>query len=57
MLGTTKDVFVVMGRSTQQIVSNLVFDGLYMIGSDYTNSWPGGERTSPDTPVCTTACS
>lgn len=47
VLGTTKDVFVVMGRSTQQIVSSLVFDGLHMIGSDYTGSWPGGESDFP----------
>jgi hypothetical protein len=40
VLGTTPDVFYIKGRSTQQIVSNLVFDGLYMIGSDFTNSWP-----------------
>ena len=47
VLGTTKDVFIVMGRSAQQIVSNLVFDGLHMIGSDYTSSWPGGESDFP----------
>ena len=47
VLGTTKDVFVVMGRSAQQIVSNLVFDGLHMIGSDYTSSWPGGDSDFP----------
>lgn len=42
VLGTTKDVFVVKGRSNQQIVSNLVFDGLHMIGSDFAGSEPGG---------------
>ena len=47
VLGTTKDVFIVMGRSAQQIVSNLVFDGLHMIGSDYTGSWPGGDSDFP----------
>ncbi|MCX6879799.1 MAG: InlB B-repeat-containing protein [Verrucomicrobia bacterium] len=47
VLGTTKDVFVVMGRSAQQIVSNLVFDGLHLIGSDFTGSWPGGESDFP----------
>jgi hypothetical protein len=40
VLGTTPDVFYIKGRSTTQIVSHLVFDGLYMIGSDFTNSRP-----------------
>ena len=47
VLGTTKDVFVVMGRSAQQNVTNIVFDGLHMIGSDYTGSWPGGDSDFP----------
>ena len=47
VLGTTKDVFIVMGRSTSQIVSNIVFDGLHMIGSDYIGSWPGGDSDFP----------
>lgn len=42
VLGTVKDVFIVKGRSNTQIVSGIVFDGLHMIGSDFTTSWPGG---------------
>jgi hypothetical protein len=47
VLGTTKDVFVVKGRTNKQIVRNLVFDGLHMIGSDFTASWPGGVTEFP----------
>ncbi len=47
VLGVAKDVFAVVGRSTQQIVSDIVFDGLHMIGSDYTGTWPGGEVGFP----------
>ena len=42
VLGTTKDVFVIKGRTNQQIVSNLVFDGLHMIGSGYSGTPPEG---------------
>lgn len=40
VLGTTPDVFYIKGRSTTQLVCNLVFDGLHMIGSGFTNSYP-----------------
>ena len=43
VLGTAKDVIVIKGRSMQQIAGNLVFDGLYMIGSDFAPEWKKGD--------------
>ncbi len=43
VLGTAKDVFLIKGRSMQQIAGNLVFDGLYMIGSDFAPEWKKGD--------------
>ncbi|MCE5277593.1 MAG: right-handed parallel beta-helix repeat-containing protein [Planctomycetaceae bacterium] len=42
VLGTAKDVLVIKGRSMEQIAGNLVFDGLYMIGSDFASQWTRG---------------
>lgn len=46
VLGTTKDVFFIKGRSMDQIVRNIVFDGLYMIGSDFAPEWKKGDSYS-----------
>jgi hypothetical protein len=43
VLGTAKDVIVIKGRSMQQIAGNLIFDGLYMIGSDFAPAWKLGD--------------
>lgn len=46
VLGTAKDVFRIEGRSMQQLAGNLVFDRLYMIGSDFAPAWkPGATYT------------
>ncbi len=42
VLGTAKDVFIIKGRSMKQIAGNLVFDGLCMIGSDFSPEWKAG---------------
>lgn len=41
VLGTAADVFVVKGRSMEQPVSDLCFDGLSVIGSDHPAGMPG----------------
>lgn len=46
VLGTAKDVFLVKGRSMEQIAKNIVFDGLYLIGSDFASSWKKGATYS-----------
>ena len=43
VLGTAKSVIEVHGRSMLQIAGNLVFDGLYMIGSDFAPEWKKGD--------------
>jgi hypothetical protein len=43
VLGTAKDVFRIEGRSMTQLAGNLVFDGLYMIGSDFAPEWKRGD--------------
>jgi len=43
VLGTTRDVFVIKGRSMEQIAGNIIFDGLYMIGSDFAPGWRLGD--------------
>lgn len=42
VLGTAKDVFRIEGRSMQQIAQDIVFDGLYLIGSDFAPGWKKG---------------
>ena len=42
VLGTTKDVIVVQGRSMDRVAENIVFDGLNLIGSDFTAGWKPG---------------
>lgn len=46
VLGTTKDVFLIKGRSMQQIAGSVIFDGLYMIGSDFAPEWKKGDSYS-----------
>ena len=43
VLGTAKSVFAIHGRSMEQIAGNIVFDGLYMIGSDFAPEWKKGD--------------
>jgi len=43
VLGTAKDVFLIKGSSMEKIAGNLVFDGLYMIGSDFAPEWKKGD--------------
>ena len=43
VLGTVKDVFVIKGRSMEQIAGSIVFDGLYLIGSDFAPAWRLGD--------------
>jgi hypothetical protein len=43
VLGTAKDVFRIEGSSMENIAGNLVFDGLYMIGSDFAPTWKKGD--------------
>lgn len=46
VLGTTKDVFVIQGRSMAQIAGNIIFDGLHVIGSDFAAGWKKGATDS-----------
>lgn len=43
VLGTAQDLFRIEGRSMEQIAGNLVFDGLYVIGSDFAPEWKKGD--------------
>jgi|GEM_PF-1452920 len=46
VVGTAKDVLVVKGRSMDQIVENIIFDGLNMIGSEFASEWKKGATWS-----------
>ena len=46
VLGTTKDVIVVHGRSMKQIARHIVFQRLYLIGSDFAAKWKKGATWS-----------
>lgn len=43
VLGTAKDVFRINGSSMEKVAGNIVFDGLYMIGSDFAPEWKKGD--------------
>lgn len=46
VLGTTKDVFAVKGRSMEQTAGSVIFDGLHVIGSDFAAGWKKGATWS-----------